>query len=64
MQAMTCIALVLTMAAGLLVGCATAPASRSGREAGAVAQPTSSPATMVNTRAMHVVAGIVPPSSA
>jgi lipid-binding SYLF domain-containing protein len=33
MQATTCMALVLTMAAGLLVGCATAPASRLEREA-------------------------------
>jgi lipid-binding SYLF domain-containing protein len=32
MQATTCMALVLTMVAGLLVGCATAPASRPERE--------------------------------
>jgi lipid-binding SYLF domain-containing protein len=33
MQATTCMALVLTIVAGLLVGCATAPASRPEREA-------------------------------
>jgi lipid-binding SYLF domain-containing protein len=32
MRATTCLALVVTMAAGLLVGCATAPASRPERE--------------------------------
>jgi lipid-binding SYLF domain-containing protein len=32
MQATTCMGLVLTMVVGLLVGCATAPASRSERE--------------------------------
>jgi lipid-binding SYLF domain-containing protein len=33
MQATTCMALVLTIVAGLLVGCATAPTSRTEREA-------------------------------